>query len=185
MHRTDYRRALRGPALLVALTLVSVAAAALVRATPARAQAAPRIGIVCTTGEGTSPIFNLTTKTGHISLPDANTAFMWGYSSGFDGFQHPGPVLCVNEGDTVTVILHNTLPEASSINFPGQESVMANGMPAQPQFNGGGTMTSLIDTAAANGGPSPTPSSPPTPAPTCTNPARTPRSRCGWDCSGP
>ena len=36
---------------------------------------------------------------------------MWGYSSGFDAFQHPGPVLCVNEGDTVTVILHNTLQE--------------------------------------------------------------------------
>ncbi len=34
---------------------------------------------------------------------------MWGYSNGFDPFQHPGPVLCVHEGDTVTVILHNTL----------------------------------------------------------------------------
>ena len=65
------------------------------------------------TGDGGvagQPIFNLTTKTGYISLPDGNTAYMWGYSSGFDGFQHPGPVLCVNEGDTVTVILHNTLP---------------------------------------------------------------------------
>ena len=49
---------------------------------------------------------------------------MWGYSSGFDAFQHPGPVLCVNEGDTVTVILHNTLPEAASIVFPGQEDVL-------------------------------------------------------------
>ncbi len=101
------------------------------------------MGIVCTEGAkpsptSTSPVFNLTTKTGYISLPDANTAFMWGYSSGFDGFQHPGPVLCVNQGDTVTVILHNTLPEAASIVFPGQENVLANGLPAQPQFNGGG-----------------------------------------------
>ncbi len=35
---------------------------------------------------------------------------MWGYSNGSDAFQHPGPVLCVNQGDTVTVILHNTRP---------------------------------------------------------------------------
>ena len=77
---------------------------------------------------------------------------MWGYSSGFDGFQHPGPVLCVNEGDTVTVILHNTLPEATSIAFPGQQGVLADGAPAQPQFNGGGTVTSLTDTAPAVNG---------------------------------
>ena len=62
---------------------------------------------------------------------------MWGYSSGFDAFQHPGPVLCVNEGDTVTVILHNTLPEAASIVFPGQDGVLADGAPAQPEVDGG------------------------------------------------
>ncbi len=64
------------------------------------------------------PVFDLTTRTGYIDLPDGNTAFMWGYSSGFDAFQHPGPVLCVHEGDKVTVILHNTLagrrPRSSS-----------------------------------------------------------------------
>jgi FtsP/CotA-like multicopper oxidase with cupredoxin domain len=92
----------------------------------------------------------LTTKTGYIQLPDANTAFMWGYSSGSDPFQHPGPVLCVNQGDTVTVILHNTLPEATSIVFPGQSNVLANGAPAQPQFSGT-TLTSLTDTAAGGG----------------------------------
>ena len=52
---------------------------------------------------------------------------MWGYSAGSDAFQHPGPVLCVNEGDTVTVILHNTLPDDVSIIFPGQENVLADG----------------------------------------------------------
>ena len=77
---------------------------------------------------------------------------MWGYSSGFDAFQHPGPVLCVDEGDTVTVILHNTLPEATSIMFPGQRDVLANGAPAQPQVGGAGNVTSLTDTAAADGG---------------------------------
>jgi FtsP/CotA-like multicopper oxidase with cupredoxin domain len=99
-----------------------------------------------------APIFDLTTKTGYISLPDGNTAFMWGYSSGFDGFQHPGPVLCVNEGDTVTVILHNTLEADTSIAFPGQQDVLADGVPAQPEFNGSGRMTSKTDTASAGGG---------------------------------
>ena len=37
-----------------------------------------------------TPIFNLTTKTGYISLPDGNTAFMWGYSSGSDDLPAPG-----------------------------------------------------------------------------------------------
>ena len=152
MHGETRRRALRRPVLLVVLTLVGATMATF---TPATAVTPPRVGIVCTTGAGGvagSPIFDLTTRTGYISLPDGNTAFMWGYSSGFDSFQHPGPVLCVNAGDTVTVILHNTLPEAASIVFPGQASVLANGTPAQPQLNGAGTMTSLTNTAAASGG---------------------------------
>jgi FtsP/CotA-like multicopper oxidase with cupredoxin domain len=141
--------------VVAALALGCAALAGLTAAPAASADTPPRVGIVCTTGSGgvpTAPIFDLTTKTGYISLPDGNTAFMWGYSSGFDGFQHPGPVLCVNEGDTVTVILHNTLPEATSINFPGQQNVLANGLPAQPEFNGAGRMTSLTNTAAANDG---------------------------------
>ena len=81
------------------------------------------------------PIFNLTTKTGYISLPDGNTAFMWGYSSGFDAFQHPGPVLCVNEGDTVTVILHNTLPGGvlDRLPRPGGRAGRRRRLPARGQ----------------------------------------------------
>lgn len=146
-------RTFRRSALLVALTLVGAIMATFTPA--ATAGTPPRVGIACTTGVGggaTSPIFNLTTKTGYISLPDGNTAFMWGYSSGFDSFQHPGPVLCVNAGDTVTVILRNTLPEAASIVFPGQENVLANGTAVQPQSTGAGAITSLTNTAAAGGG---------------------------------
>jgi FtsP/CotA-like multicopper oxidase with cupredoxin domain len=146
----------KGSALLIALASVSIAAATLAGSIPATAttsHTSNRVGIVCTTGEATNPVFDLTTKTGYISLPDGNTAFMWGYSNGFDGFQHPGPVLGVNQGDTVKVILHNTLPEAASIMFPGQQNVTANGMPAAPEFTGpGGRMSSLTNTAAANGG---------------------------------
>jgi FtsP/CotA-like multicopper oxidase with cupredoxin domain len=156
MSAKSYPRGPRRRALAVAaLTLLSTGSATLTQEMSATAASPPRVGISCTTGVGgdaTHPIFNLTTKTGYISLPDGNTAFMWGYSSGFDGFQHPGPVLCVNEGDTVTVILHNTLSERVSVAFPGQLDVLADGTAAQPESDGGGRITSLTRTAAANGG---------------------------------
>ena len=113
--------------------------------------APPQIGIACTTASGTNPTFTLDAVPGYIQLPDSNTAYMWGYALGGGAFQYPGPVLCVNEGDTVTVILRNTLPKDVSIMFPGQVGVKANGVPAQPRFSAG-TLTSLTDIAAANGG---------------------------------
>ena len=134
---------------------LAVAAAITPSATSAPPAPPPAVGIVCTPGVGgdaTHPIYDLTTKTGYISLPDGNTAFMWGYSAGFDDFQHPGPVLCVNEGDTVTVILHNTFAEPVSVAFPGQNGVLADGEPAAPELDGQGRVTSLTDTAAADGG---------------------------------
>jgi FtsP/CotA-like multicopper oxidase with cupredoxin domain len=118
---------------------------------PAAALGPPDVGIICTDG----PNFTLTTQTGYIGTPDDNVVYMWGYSEGNSPFQHPSPVLCVNEGETVTVILHNTLPEDVSITFPGQENVMADGAPAQPQFAVAGdpaSLTSLTNVAAANGG---------------------------------
>ena len=145
---------LSGLAMLVSgAVLVSVSGA-----TPATAaDPPPKVGIVCTDGQQAGPgekVFDLTTRTGYISLPDGNTAFMWGFSSGHDGFQHPGPVLCVTEGDTVTVILHNesgSIDTDTSIAFPGQTGVLADGLPAQPEFNGGGKMTSLTDSVAPGG----------------------------------
>lgn len=134
------------------LLAVVLAISPLARPQAASALSTPRVGVACTTSSSPNPTFNLTTQTGQISLPDGNTMFMWGYSEGSQPFQHPGPILCVNQGDTVTVILHNNLNEAVSIMFPGQENVMANGSLAQPQFNGGGTLTSLTNVAAANGG---------------------------------
>lgn len=135
------------------LTMVTCLMAAQLPTTPAAmAQSVPpKVGIACTTGTSPNPTFTLTTTTGYINLPDGDTSFMWGYALGGGAFQHPGPVLCVNQGDTVTVILTNTLAEPVSIAFPGQEGVLANGAPAQPQFNGA-TLTSLTNVAAANGG---------------------------------
>jgi FtsP/CotA-like multicopper oxidase with cupredoxin domain len=149
--RTTIKKWVRlGVGLLVSLGLLN---GTLLTSLPAAAQGGgPQIGVVCTTGTSPNSSFTLTTKTGYISLPDSNTMFMWGYSLGSNPFQHPGPVLCVNQGDTVTVVLHNTLPEDVSIIFPGQENVLANGVLAQPQFDGGGNVTSLTNVAAANGG---------------------------------
>jgi FtsP/CotA-like multicopper oxidase with cupredoxin domain len=110
----------------------------------------PETGMICTTND--SATFTLTTREGTISTPDGNVVYMWGYSEGADPFQHPSPVLCVNEGDTVTIALHNTLPEDVSLIFPGQDNVLANGEPSQPQFGAGGNLTSLAPVAAANGG---------------------------------
>lgn len=140
---------------LVALITALLLANALTSTPVAVAQITPAVGIVCTTSTSPTPSFTLSTRSGYINLPDGNSMFMWGYSAGTGGFQHPGPVLCVNEGDTVTVILQNNdsqINDPVSIVFPGQENVLANGAPAQPQFNVGGVVTSLTPAAAAHGG---------------------------------
>lgn len=132
------------------LALAASGAALLLHPAPVQAQSVPATGIVCTSGVGTTPTFTLTATDGYIQLPDGNTMYMWGYAKGGGAFQHPGPVLCVNEGDIVTVILNNTLHEDVSIMFPGQEGVLANGVPAQPKGTGA-LLTSLTDVAAPGG----------------------------------
>lgn len=111
-------------------------------------------GLWCTHGNlnGTTRTFSLTTRTGYILTPDANTVYMWGLSEGSNPFQHPSPVLCTNEGETITIIVHNNLREDISLIFPGQDNVLADGAPAQPQFDGGGVLTSLTNVAPAGGG---------------------------------
>jgi FtsP/CotA-like multicopper oxidase with cupredoxin domain len=153
-------RARAGFALWVSSAVAAGAllSAAAARPTVAATQGSNVDGIVCTTDAGTSPTFNLYTRAGYINLADGTTAYTWGYSEGSKPFQHPGPVLCVNEGDTVTVILHNTFTSTSpksapavSIIFPGQEGVTADGVPSQPVFTAG-ALTSLAQPAQPNGG---------------------------------
>lgn len=137
-----YSQALGLTVLASVLALLPVAA----QATP------PAVGVACTTNAGSNPTFTLEAKDGYIQLPDSNTMYMWGYAQDGGVFQHPGPVLCVNEGDTVTVILNNKLAEPVSIIFPGQEGVRANGVPAEPQYDGAGKLTSLTNVADGGGG---------------------------------
>jgi FtsP/CotA-like multicopper oxidase with cupredoxin domain len=118
---------------------------------PGAAHAAPpQTGVACTTSTSPNATFTLDAKSGYIQLPDGNTMFMWSYSEGGQPFQHPGPVLCVNEGDSVTIVLNNTLSQPVSIMFPGQENVLADGAPAQPQGDGA-ALTSLTNVAPPGG----------------------------------
>lgn len=77
---------------------------------------------------GTVRTFNLTARGDFISTSDGNSHYTWGYAHGA-GFamQYPGPTLIVNQGDTVKVVLNNTLPVPVSIIFPGQQGVSATG----------------------------------------------------------
>jgi hypothetical protein len=92
-----------------------------------------KIGMICTPGtvSGSTHTFNLVAKTGYIETPDGNSVFMWSYANADapdnGHFQSPGPVLCATQDETVVVNLTNTLPEASSVVFPGQQGVTASG----------------------------------------------------------
>ncbi len=154
----------RGRAWLSLLASTALVSGALLappaaRPTSAATQGINKAGMVCTTSTSPNPTFTLTTKRGYINLPDGTTAYMWGFSEGTGAFQHPGPVLCVNEGDTVTIVLKNALTNALtksapavSLIFPGQVGVLADGAPSQPQFDGSGAVTSLAPAAQPNGG---------------------------------
>jgi len=71
--------------------------------------------------------FNLTAKDGYITSADGGSLYTWGYALGGGVMQYPGPTIIVNEGDTVTVNLTNSLAVPVSIVFPGQNGVTATG----------------------------------------------------------
>ena len=102
-------------------------------------------GLQCQTSATAS--FVLTAQEGYITTPDLNSVYMWGYSGGNDPFQYPGAVLCVNQGQKVTITLKNKLKVPTSVMFPGLTSVMADGAFALPDG-----INSLTKPAAANGG---------------------------------
>jgi hypothetical protein len=92
----------------------------------------------------TGPSFSLQTGTAHIQTPDGDSLLIWGFRDAKGGtpVQYPGPTLIVNQNDTVTVTLTNSLPQASSIVFPGMKGVKVSG----------GTPGLLTNEAAPAGG---------------------------------
>ena len=93
-----------------------------------------------TPGTPTERVFTLTAKKGQIFTADGNQVPMWGFSSGNGAYQYPSPFLCAQEGDRITVVLHNRLgnagatPIRTSIMFPGQADVTSDGVPVQPEL---------------------------------------------------
>jgi len=144
LHRLSIRRA-SVVASVAAIVATAVAVAPLAQA------ATTTEGVQCDTS--TNNNFSLTARSGYVSTPDGNSIYMWSYGNSTRGFQLPGPTLCVSSGANVTVVLHNTLPEPTSIIFAGQSGVLADGNAAQPQFDDTNhSLTSLVQSAAANSG---------------------------------
>ncbi len=124
----------------------------MVTTAPAPIGAAPVTaeGIQCADPDGIADgvkNFVLTAKSGLVNMPDGNSMVMWSYSSANGDFQYPGPVLCADQGDTVTVTLRNELPVTTSAQFVGIDNVKVNGRPAQAQFDALGNLESLTDAA--------------------------------------
>lgn len=126
--------------LLIIVLLLALPGIAIGR--PSLAPAAQATTMVCTNG----PNFNLQATQGYIETPDGNQVFMWGFATNPGSFQMPGPVLCVNEGDTVTInLINNLTTEPVSMIFPGQMGVTATGgsagLLASEAAPGGGTVS--------------------------------------------
>jgi FtsP/CotA-like multicopper oxidase with cupredoxin domain len=108
-------------------------------------------GMQCTDGTpgiGGSADFSMTASDGYTSEPDGNAIYNWGYGVAGKGFQLPGPVLCVYQGQTVNVTLANQLPINTSIQFPGQTDVNVGGTPVGPVADGSGALVSLVPEVA-------------------------------------
>ncbi|MCX6521106.1 MAG: multicopper oxidase domain-containing protein [Actinobacteria bacterium] len=147
-HRPTRRRAGRLAAIAALGASVFTAASVSSPAAPTAAAPVRAEGIACTPASSTRAGYAgyvLTAKEGTIQTPDGNSLWMWGYAAGNGAFQYPGPVLCVNEGDQVSITLRNTLPVRTSIQFMGIDSVLANGEAAMAQFDGGGVLQSLTN----------------------------------------
>ena len=72
-------------------------------------------------------------------IPGMKEMYGWGYNGSI-----PGPTIEVNEGDRVRVILHNKLPEPTTVHWHGLEVPLnMDGVPfiSQPMVQPGGTFT--------------------------------------------
>jgi manganese oxidase len=113
---------------LPSLLSAALAVVALGFGGPASARIDGWMGEATTVGQNTVRTFTLTARHDFISTSDGNSHYAWGYAHGSEYvMQYPGPTLIVNQGDTVNIVLNNTLPVPVSIVFPGQQGVTAVG----------------------------------------------------------
>lgn len=106
----------------------------------------------------TGPSFSLTAKADVVAMPDGQQIPIWGYTipdaqkstaggysrSALGRAQYPGPTLIVQQGQTVTITLTNSLAVPTSIVFPGFEVSTSGGSPGAitaEAAGGGGTVT--------------------------------------------
>lgn len=119
--RTIIHRLLRVGAALAMVTMLTLLGA---MGAASRAAAAPQAATLpatsCSLVSGVRTC-DLWAKTGTVALPGMPSVAIWGYSATSGGAAGlPGPTLIVNQGESVSVILHNSLSQASSLSFPGQ-----------------------------------------------------------------
>ncbi len=119
--------------MALACAPLAVAKVAGIGATPAEDAPASCPAVAPGASSGMTRNFDLAARAGHITLGDGNTLYSWGLSTNgaaaadSGAMQYPGPTLIVCEGDLVQVTLHNQLPDAASLLFPGQGIATASG----------------------------------------------------------
>ena len=123
---------------------------------PASAQQPPPIGIVCTDGQlvGTTRTFTLIDADRVHQPRPTGTSSTCGASRRREALPAPRPGALREPGRDRHrhPEQHPGAEDDVSIIFPGQEDVLANGAPAQPQFDGSGALVSLTHVAARAGG---------------------------------
>ncbi|MFN8443245.1 MAG: multicopper oxidase family protein [Caldilineaceae bacterium] len=103
--------------LLLALAVVWIGFAL----APKPALAASLPATTCTATGPTSRTCDLWAKSTTINLTGTVNATVWAYADTAGGVPTlPGPLLIVNQGDSVTVNLTNLLPETTALSFLGQ-----------------------------------------------------------------
>ncbi len=115
-------------AMLVALIAAHLGAAVTIAApnrAPAQATLAATLPTeTCSVSGPSERTCELWAKSGSLTLPDAVSVPIWGYSDTVDGVaSSPGPTLVAIEGETLHIILHNDLAEATSLTLGAQEVV--------------------------------------------------------------
>ena len=103
--------------LRISLALALAMLATLLTLAPPAAHAALVGGLDCTTG---TPV-ELWAKTGTRTLPPATSVNVWGYAASTGGtVSVPDTVIVAKAGVGCTVTLHNTLGQATALDFQGQ-----------------------------------------------------------------